>query len=80
MVAGSPAFWFNVFTDTPQLAGGHDPFAPNWLTRIAVFTMYSGMNAGQRDAEVCILWLKAYGCHAINVSGPESLEHYKVFQ
>jgi hypothetical protein len=80
MVAGSPSFWFNVFTDTPQLSGGHDPFNPNWMTRVAIFTLYSGMNAGERDAEVCILWLKAFGARGINVPGPESQEPYKPFQ
>jgi hypothetical protein len=72
MVSGVADSWFNLFTDNPQLSGGHDPFAPNWMQRVAVFTIYSGQNAGNRDAEFSILWLKAFGCGAITVPGPAS--------
>ena len=80
MVAGSPSFWFNIFTDTPQLFGGHEPFNPNWINRVALFTINNGGIAGSRDAEICILWLKAFGVHGINVPGRDSKEHYKPFQ
>src|SRR4029077_17134418 len=33
-----------------------------------------GQNTGDRDAEHSILWLKAFGCHAITVPGPQSTE------
>ena len=79
MVSGSYSFHFNDFTDTPQLHGGHDPMLPNFLLRIAVFTIYSGMNTGARDAEISLLWLKALGAHAISVPGPHSAEYYKPF-
>ncbi len=71
--------WLNVFTDVPQLSGGHDPTAPNWIQRIAVFVIYSGMNAGPRDGEVSTLWLQAFGVHAVHVSGPEGKEFFKPF-
>ena len=35
------------------------------------------MNAGQRDGEIAVLWLKAFGAHAITVPGPRSTEAYK---
>ena len=79
MVSGSYSFHFNDFTDTPQLHGGHDPMLPNFLLRIAMFTIYSGMNAGTRDGEISVLWLKALGAHAISVPGPRSAEYYKPF-
>jgi hypothetical protein len=80
MVSGDEGTWFNVFTDNPQLGAGHDPFSPNWMAEIAVYTIYSGQNAGDRDAEYSILWLKAYGCHAITVPGPRSRENYRPFR
>ena len=48
--------------------------------QIATYTIYTGENAGDRDAEYSILWLKAYGCHAITVPGPQSREAYKPFR
>ena len=79
MVGGSYSFYFNDFSDTPQLHGGQDPMLPNFMLRIAVFTIYSGMNAGARDGETATLWLKALGAHAVSVPGPHSDEVYKPF-
>jgi len=79
MVGGSYSFYFNDFSDEPQLHGGQDPMLPNFTMRIAVFTIYSGMNAGARDGEVATLWLKALGAHAVAVPGPHSEETYKPF-
>lgn len=79
MVPGSASYLFNVFTDIPQLHGGHDPSVPNWVVRMAVFTIYSGMNAGSRDAEISLLWLKAFGVQAVTVPGPTSIEYSRVF-
>ncbi len=80
MVSGDVGTWFNVFTDNPQLSSGHEPFSPNWMVQIATYTIYTGENAGDRDAEYSILWLKAYGCHAITVPGPQSREAYRPFR
>jgi hypothetical protein len=79
MVSGAYSFYFNDFTDTPQLHGGHDPMQPNWLIPIATFTIYSGMNAGTQDAAISTLWLQALGVHALSVPGPGSAEYYKPF-
>lgn len=76
LVSGDPEFIFNLYSDNPQLSAGHEPTAPNWMQRVAVFTIYTGMNAGDRDAEDSIFWLKAYGNQAIYVPGPASREHY----
>jgi hypothetical protein len=79
MVGGSYSFYFNDFSDTPQLHGGQDPMLPDFMLRIATFTIYSGMNAGARDGEIAALWLKALGAHAVSVPGPHSEEVYKPF-
>ncbi|HVY91762.1 MAG TPA: hypothetical protein VHA14_03395 [Bryobacteraceae bacterium] len=76
LIAGDPEYIFNLYTDTPQLSAGHEPTAPNWMQRVAVFTIQSGLNAGSQDAEDSIFWLKAYGTHTIYVPGPASREHY----
>ncbi len=64
--------WLNVFSNTPQMNSGHDPFNPNWMEAVAAYAIYSGQNAGMRDAEISVLWLKAFGCHAIYVPGHNS--------
>ena len=69
MISGADSYYFNDFTDTPQLHGGHDPMLPNFLLRIVPFTLYSGMNAGAQDGNISVLWLKALGAHAISVPG-----------
>lgn len=72
--------WLNVFVDTPQMNSGHDPFNPNFaVLGAATYAIYSGQNAGSRDAEISVLWLKAYGCHAIYVNGPMSRVFTKPF-
>jgi lipoprotein signal peptidase len=77
MATGSCSFWLNTFVDTPQLSGAQEPFAPNRQQIVAVFINYSSWGAGQQDGEIASLWLKAFGVHAINVSGPKGREIYK---
>ena len=76
-VSGSGSYLFNVFTDNPQLHGGHDQHTVNSFIPIVDFTICSGMNAGDRDAEYSVFWLKAFGVRAISVSGPDSTDYYK---
>lgn len=78
-LGGSASLLYNAVTDNPQLKGSHDQHAVNPFMAIVAFTIYSGMNAGGRDAEYSIFWLKAYGAHAISVSGPASNDYYKPF-
>ncbi len=79
MAPGSTSLFLSAFTDTPQLGGGFDQGATNWYARVAVYVIYSGQNAGARDAEISTLWLKAFGVRAVAVGGPASGEHYKPF-
>jgi len=76
LLAGDTEYIFNLFSDNPQMSAGHEPTAPNWMQRVAVFTIQTGMNAGDHDAEYSIFWLKAYGNQAVYVPGPNSREHY----
>lgn len=80
MVGGAYSFPFNVFTDTPQLHGGHETMLPDYLIRVAVYQIYSGDNAAGSEGEIAALWLKALGAHAISVPGPTSAEAYKPFR
>ena len=79
MVSSESSLWFNLFADNPQLSGGHEPTAPNWMQGVAVYVIYTGQNAGAQDAAISIFWLKAFGCAAITVPGPDSRDHYKPF-
>lgn len=79
MLPASYSYQFNDFSDGPQLFGGHSPMLPNYETRVAAYTILSGQNAGARDAEISILWLKAMGARAILVPGSQSEDVYKPF-
>ena len=50
-IAGSVSFLYNVVTDNPQVHGGHAQYEVNSFIRIVDFTVYTGTNAGNRDAE-----------------------------
>ena len=76
---GSVSFWMNIFTDTPQFGGCCDQGVPTWEQRVALYTIYTGQNLGPRDAEISLLWLQAYGVHAIGMSRKGSREWYKAF-
>jgi hypothetical protein len=71
-VSAQAGTWLNVFSDTPQMFSGHEPFNPNTVEGMASHMISSGKDAGARDAEISILWLKAFGCHGIYVPGPHS--------
>ena len=62
------------------MSGCCDQGIPDYEHRISDFTVYSGMNAGSRDAEVSIAWLRAYGATAAAVDGPRSTDPYKPFR
>jgi len=76
---GNISLWMNLFTDVPQVAGCCDQGIPNQEYRIAVYTIYTGQNSGARDAEISLLWLRAYGANAIGTVGPNSTEFFKPY-
>jgi hypothetical protein len=79
MMAGSMAQWLDTFTDEPEVGGQSYSTAPNWMEQIATYQLYSDQNAGDRAAEVSLLWLEAVGAQAVAVPGPESPEPWKPF-
>jgi hypothetical protein len=78
-VAGSSSFLYNVFTDNPQLHGGHDQHSVSPFVPVADFTIRSGMNAGARDAEYAVFWMRTFGVGSVYVPGPKSTESYQPF-
>ena len=72
MVSGDATFPFNLFADNSQLSGGHDTSSPNLTQLIAVFTIYTGMNAGSHDLETSLTWLRAFGVKAVHVPSDSS--------
>ncbi|MES1257762.1 MAG: hypothetical protein ABUS51_05005, partial [Acidobacteriota bacterium] len=76
MISGDVQYLYNVFSNNPQMAGGHEPQVPNWVDRVAVFTIYTGAGAGEQDGEISLFWLKAFGAQAVTVPGEKSREHY----
>ncbi len=79
MMGGSLGNFLNTFTRTDQLSAQPYTTAPNWEQQIAVYTIYIGENAGARDGEFSLLWLKAFGVQAIAVPGQRSPEYWKPF-
>jgi hypothetical protein len=77
---GSTQFWLNAFTDTPQLMGGFDNGIVDQMTRLARYIIVTGDGAGERDAQISVLWLKAMGVHAVVVAGPDSTQAYRDFR
>ena len=75
-VPGSVSMWFNNFTSVPQFAGCCDQGVPSFMHRVALYTLYSGQNAGRDYVPISIMWLQAYGVHAIAVTGPDSGEMF----
>lgn len=76
---GNVSLWMNMFTDVPQMIGCCDQGVPNQEYRIAAYVIYTGQNAGARDAEISLLWLRAYGANAIGTTGPNSTEYFKPY-
>jgi hypothetical protein len=76
---GNVSLWLNAFTDVPQVGGCCENGIPSMAHRIATFAIYTGLNAGDRDAAISTLWLQAYGAHAVGVTGKNSTEPFKPF-
>ena len=72
---GSTQFWFNVFTDNPQLKGAADQAVYNPELPAVWFAI--PFLAG--NGAVSAAWLQAYGVGAVATSGPNSRDHYRDF-
>lgn len=78
-LAGSASMLFNVFTDNPQLVGGHHQQIANSFVPVVAFTIRIDKNAGERAAEYSIFWMRVFGVRTIVVSEPPSTEHYQAY-
>ncbi|HTS46364.1 MAG TPA: hypothetical protein VMH05_00385 [Bryobacteraceae bacterium] len=78
-VPGSVSLWLDAFTDVPQVGGCCDPSVPSFSHRLALYTIYTGENAGDRYIPAVLLWLQAYGAQAILITGPNSSEFFKPY-
>jgi hypothetical protein len=76
LFVGSMAQWANLFSDGPQLTGGSYPTTYNDVQRLASETVVWGTAA---EPESFVVWLKAFGVHAVAVPGPKSPEFWKPF-
>ena len=74
---GNISYWMNLWTETPQVDGCCDQGVPDMEHRISNWAVYTGQNSGTRDAELSILWLRAWGATAIGVGGPRGTEPFK---
>ncbi len=74
MMSGSVAFWLTAFSDVPQLNGGTEQGAIDYMARIAAYGIYFG-----RNGEAAVEWLKALGIAAVGVSDTTSGEFYKPY-
>jgi len=80
LAAGTISYWLNAFTDTPQLGGGFDQGQVNRVTTHVEYQILSADSAGDKAAEIAMLWFRAYGVHAAAVGDATSKEEFKPFR
>jgi hypothetical protein len=74
LTAGSVEFWLDAFGEIPQFGGGFLQGVINPEYRVGSYFI-----TALPDAAGAILWMKAFGVHAVEVNGPKSQEVYKDF-
>ena len=80
MVPGTIQFFFNAFTEAPQLGGGFENGVVNYVDRIAQYQVLSGAGVtALNDVPVSVLWLKAFGVQAVAAGGKQSRECFHPF-
>jgi hypothetical protein len=79
MLGGNLGTFLAEFVTADEFSAEQFTSGPNFEQKIAVYTIYTGTNAGPRDAEYSRLWLQAFGVHAIGIPGPSSPEFWKSF-
>ena len=70
--AGSLAFWMNAWTDQAQATGCCLPGMPNPMDWIVSWIVPTGFAAGTHDAEISVLWMRAWGAQAVIVGGEKT--------
>jgi len=76
---GAFAFWFNAFTETPQVSGFFDQSISNHEDRIASFIISNGFHSDRESADYSLLWLKAFAAGAVLMEGRATADFYKDF-
>jgi hypothetical protein len=79
MVPGSCEFWLSAFSESPQLGGGFAQGITNPVQPTAEYLILNGAGT-QADAQLAMLWLKAFGVQAIEAGGEKTREYYHAFR
>jgi hypothetical protein len=74
LAAGTVEFWLDAWGETPQLGGGFLQGVINPEFRVGSYFI-----TALPDGPGAILWMKAFGVHAVEVNGPRSHELFKDF-
>jgi hypothetical protein len=75
--AGSASFWLNAWSDAPQARGCCMHGVPNPMAWISSYILPSADGAGDRYAEIALLWLKALGAETVLVGGPRTADAFQ---
>ena len=78
MTPGSVAVWLNAFTVIPQITGCCDQGILLRPVRMAKYVIGSDDGAGDRAADISIVWLQALGAKYVAVSGQKSPKSIKI--
>ncbi len=65
--AGETGQWLNVFSDTPQITGCCEDWAPNQIYRTATWAIVTGQNAGDKELSNSLAWLRTFGAGYVAV-------------
>jgi hypothetical protein len=76
---GTFAFWFNAFTETPQVSGFFDQSISNHEDRIASYIISAGFHSDRESGDYSLLWLKAFAAGGVQIGGPATADFYKDF-
>ena len=77
MVPGSISFWMNIFTETPQAAGGFDMSLSNIQNLAETYIVWNGFENDATSADLALLWLKAYAVEAVGTGNEHTREYYR---
>jgi hypothetical protein len=80
MLPGSSSFWLTAFSDTPEIGGGFDQGVTIPVYLNSKYEIDTGESAGPHPAGIAILWFKALGVQAVEVTGAGSTEVFRDFR
>jgi hypothetical protein len=77
---GTIAYWLNVFSGVPQLAGAVDQALPSRSVGAAIYRLYSGPSEGDPTGKDTLNWLRAYGVDVAVVNSESAPPLYRLFR